>query len=47
MRGAETRGIIFDAAKRARSAPGAVFVTTHWSVVLTAGRSDSTHARAA
>ncbi len=24
-----------------------VFVTTHWSVVLTAGRSDTTHARAA
>lgn len=26
---------------------GPVFVTTHWSVVLNAGRSDSTHARAA
>jgi RNA polymerase sigma factor (sigma-70 family) len=28
-------------------APGGCFVTTHWSVVLTAGRSDTTRARAA
>jgi len=28
-------------------APRAAFVTTHWSVVLSAGRSDSTHAQAA
>jgi RNA polymerase sigma-70 factor (ECF subfamily) len=27
--------------------PGRVFVTTHWSVVLTAGRSDTTRAQAA
>ncbi|MGD0016713.1 MAG: sigma factor [Verrucomicrobiia bacterium] len=31
----------------APSKPRDYFATTHWSVVLTAGRSDSTHARAA
>ena len=30
-----------------RTTPGSVFVTTHWSVVLAAGRSDTTRARAA
>ncbi len=31
----------------ARQAPAGCFVTTHWSVVLTAGRSDTTRAHAA
>lgn len=32
---------------QAGSAPGAVFVTTHWSVVAAAGRNDTTRAQAA
>lgn len=47
MTGNHTRQTEADRSGPATSPPRARFVATRWTVVLTAGRSDSTHARAA